>query len=127
MAINSRRKGARTERRLVDLLQQAGFAAEKVSRSGYPGPDLSIPLLGQDLRCEVKCRGDGFKEIYRWLAPDVDLLVVKADRLEPLVILRFRLATEIAQAAEHSRNDARVAAGRCDHSGARALGPLSDD
>ena len=68
------------------LLQNAGFAAAKTSRIGYPGPDLSVPLLGADRRVEVKCRGKGFTELYRWL-DGADLLIVRRDRNAPLVVI----------------------------------------
>jgi Holliday junction resolvase len=98
----SRRKGNRAELALVRLLQSAGFAAEKCSRTGYSGPDLSVPLLGVDRRVEVKVRGDGFRQLYAWLA-GADLLIVRADRREPLVILPLKFAVEIAAAAERAR------------------------
>ena len=101
MPINSRRKGARTERALARLLQNHGFAAEKVSRTGYRGHDLSIVLLGRNLRCEVKCRGNGFKEIYTWIN-SVDFLLVKRDRSDPLLICKLKLASEIAAIAEQA-------------------------
>jgi hypothetical protein len=101
-----RRKGDRIERELVDLLQRAGIAGERVPLSGSVGGkfrgDISIPLLGIDRCCEVKARGDGFGLLYRWLT-DRDLLIVRADRREPLVIIPIRLAIEIAQAAERAR------------------------
>jgi hypothetical protein len=95
----SRRKGAAEERALVRLLQQRGFAAEKISRTGYRGPDLSIPLLGIDRAVEVKARGNGFATLYRWLG-NADLLIVRANRREPLVVLPMWLASEVAAAAE---------------------------
>jgi hypothetical protein len=85
------------------LLEHAGFAATKVSRTGYTGPDLSIPLIGRDLRCEVKSRGTGFRQLYSWIA-EVDLLFVSSDRQPPLVIIPFALATQIARAAQNSRS-----------------------
>jgi hypothetical protein len=39
---------------------------------------------------------------YEWLN-GADLLIVRADRSEPLVIVRFRLAVEIARTAEKCR------------------------
>jgi|SRR6516162_9799248 hypothetical protein len=99
MPTNSRRKGSREEVALVRYLQAHGFAAEKCSRTGYHGPDVSIPLLGRDRFAEVKCRSRGFRDIYNWLA-DNDLLVVRADRREPLVIVPLRLAAEVAAKAE---------------------------
>jgi Holliday junction resolvase len=104
--IASRQKGNREERHLVALLQAAGFSAERVPLSGSAGGrfagDLSVPLLGIDRTVEVKVRGGGFRELYRWLE-ERDLLVVRADRSEPLVILPLRLAIEIAAMAEKGR------------------------
>jgi hypothetical protein len=102
----SRQKGDRTERGLVRLLQAAGIAGERVPLSGSAGGkfggDVSIPLLGIDRRAEVKARAKGFAQLYKWLA-DADLLVVRADRREPLVVLPLRLALAIAVAAEKGR------------------------
>jgi hypothetical protein len=95
----SRRKGAAEERALVRYLQARGFAAEKSSRSGYRGPDLTVPLLGIERVVEVKCRANGFRELYAWLA-DRDILIVRANRREPLCILPMWLAGEIAAVAE---------------------------
>jgi len=99
----SRQKGNRTERALVRALQEGGFAAERVPLSGAArgrfGGDISVPLLGVDRRLEVKCRGNGFRRLYEWLG-DRDLLIVKADRLDPLIVIPFTLALEIARAAE---------------------------
>jgi Holliday junction resolvase len=103
----SRQKGNRTERAIVRLLQDRGLAAERVPLSGAArgrfGGDVSVPLLGIDRRVEVKCRGNGFRELYAWL-DGADFLVVKADRLEPLVVLPLKLAAEIAAIAERAKN-----------------------
>ena len=102
-----RQKGNRAERAIVKFLQDRGLAAERIPLSGSAGGsfvgDLTVPLLGADLVVEVKCRADGWRELYRWLEGR-DLLVVKADRAEPLVILPLRLAAEIAAAAEGVRS-----------------------
>jgi hypothetical protein len=91
---------------LVKLLQNAGFGAERVPLSGSAcgrfGGDLTVPLLGVDRTVEVKARANGFRELYSWLA-DHSLLVLKADRREPLVIVPWRLAIEIAVMAERGR------------------------
>lgn len=108
----SRQKGNRVERAVVRALQAAGFGAERVPLSGSAGGsylgDLTTPLMGVDLVVEVKARANGFREMYGWLEGR-DVLVVKADRREPLVVLPLRLATEIAAAAErdhkHGTND----------------------
>ncbi len=99
----SRDKGNRAERAIVKFLQDHGFAAERVPLSGSAGGsylgDISVPLLGVDRCAEVKVRANGFRELYRWLEQR-DLLIVRADRSEPLVILPLRLAAEIAAKAE---------------------------
>ena len=102
----SRQKGNRTERAIVRLLQEHGFAAERVPLSGSArgrfGGDVSMPLLGVDRRVEVKARANGFRQLYDWLN-GADFLVVKGDRLEPLVVLPLKLATEIAAVAERNK------------------------
>ena len=104
-----RRKGHSIERALVRFLQARGFAAVRVPLSGSVGGrfagDILLPLMGRDLCVEVKARADGFRELYCWLNRR-DVLIVKADRREPLVVLRLSLAAEIAHEAEE-RNVAR--------------------
>src|SRR5258708_31262434 len=94
-----RDKGARIERALIKLLQDKGFAAERVPLSGAMrgrfGSDISMPLLGKDLRIEVKCRGNGFNRLYHWLAGS-DALIVRADRNKPLLIMPLATAAEYA-------------------------------
>jgi Holliday junction resolvase len=102
----SRDKGNRLERAIVKLLQDHGLGAERVPLSGsarcsYLG-DLTVPLLGRDLVVECKSRASGFCEFYSWLQGR-DLLIIKADRREPLVVLPLRLAIEIALAAERGK------------------------
>ena len=98
----SRSKGARTERRIVNALKVSGIAAVRVPLSGAVGGrfagDIVLPLMGRDLCVEVKARADGFRELYSWLNGR-DMLIVKADRQEPLVVLRLSLAAEIAKVA----------------------------
>jgi Holliday junction resolvase len=95
-----RRKGNGLERALVRLLQAHGFDAARVPLSGTAGGrfkgDLAVSLLGRDLCVEVKARAAGFRSLYSWLT-DRDVLIVKADRQEPLVVLRLSLAAEIAK------------------------------
>ena len=104
----SREKGSRTERAIVRLLQERGLAGERVPLSGAArgrfGGDISVPILGRDLRGEAKCRGDGggFKSLYDWIEGR-DFLIIRADRSEPLVVIPLHLAIEVAKAAENSR------------------------
>jgi hypothetical protein len=96
----SRTKGIRTERSIVALLKASGVAAERVPLSGAVGGrfagDIVLPLLGRNLCVEVKCRAQGFRELYAWL-DGRDALIVKADRQEPLVVVRLSLAAEVAK------------------------------
>jgi Holliday junction resolvase len=104
----SRQKGDRFERAIVRLLQDAGFGATRVPLSGSVGGkysgDISLPLLGRDLCIECKHRADGFRELYAWLE-DRDLLIVKADRRDALVILPLKTAIDIAVVAERRRSE----------------------
>jgi hypothetical protein len=61
--------------------------------------DIRVPLLNREYRVEVKVRGDGFKQLYTWLAGS-DLLIVKADRRDPLAVLPLELMVELMLAAE---------------------------
>ena len=98
----SRDKGARAERSIANALRANGIAAVRVPLSGAVGGrfagDIALPLLGRDLCVEVKARADGFRELYSWLNQR-DVLIVKADRQEPLVVVRLSLAAEIAKLA----------------------------
>jgi len=101
-----RDKGNRGERAVVRLLQERGFAAERVPLSGAArgrfNGDVSVPLLGRDLRVEVKCRGNGFKQLYAWL-DGVDALILRADRMGLLVVTRIEFAAEVMKAAERTK------------------------
>jgi hypothetical protein len=86
----SRDKSNRAERAIVKFLQDRGFAAERVPLSGSAGGsylgDLTVPVIGIDRVVEVKVRAKGFGQLYGWLV-DRDILIVRADRSEPLVVL----------------------------------------
>jgi Holliday junction resolvase len=95
----SRDKGARVERAIVRALQAEGFAAARVPLSGAAGGrfagDVVVPVRGRDLVVEVKARAAGFRELYGWL-DGRDVLMLKADRQEPLVVVRLSLAAVVA-------------------------------
>jgi hypothetical protein len=105
----SRDRGSRGERQFVNLLQENGIAAERISLSGSAGGkfagDVLIPLLGVDRIAEVKTRASGFRQLYAWLAGR-DLLALKADRADWLIVLHFKTFIEItaatALAKQHS-------------------------
>jgi len=102
----SRQKGNRLERAIVRLLQDRVIGAERVPLSGSAGGsylgDLTVPLLGRDLIVEAKARANGFARLYSWLEGR-DVLLIKADRRNALVVLPLRLAAEIALAAERRK------------------------
>jgi hypothetical protein len=97
--INSRRKGLDAERVLVRYLQGRGLNATKTWRTGYAGTDLAVDLLGISRSIECKVRARAFGALYRWLA-NADMLVIRADRREPLIVIPMWLGAEIAKAAE---------------------------
>ena len=88
-----RRKGVRVELAIAKLI-----GARKVSRAYQAGHDLELPL-GDDrmLRIECKARADGFRELYSWL-DERDVLIIKSDRREPLVVVRLGLASDLVKA-----------------------------
>lgn len=103
----SRDKGNRLERFLVNKFQESGFASERVPLSGAAGGtrfsgDVIVPLLGIDRVAECKARAGGFAQLYTWL-DGADLLIIKADRKKPLVVIPLDLAIEIAVAAEKAK------------------------
>ena len=99
----SRSKGARTERSTVNAQKASGIAAVRLPLSGAVGGrfagDIALPLMGRDLRAEVKARVDGFRELYCWLNRR-DVLIDNADRHEPLIVVRLSLAAEVAKLAD---------------------------
>jgi hypothetical protein len=85
----SRDEGARTERAFAYLQQGQDVALTKIRGMYKPGADINVPLLAVDRAVEVKCRHGGLNER--------DVLIVKADQQEPLVVVRLSLAAEIAK------------------------------
>ncbi|MFG1413443.1 hypothetical protein V5G24_20235 [Xanthobacter sp. VTT E-85241] len=111
MGKKSRDKGARIERAIVKILQDHGLCAERVPLSGQGaiarasdrfGGDVHVPVLGQDERIEVKARSSGFAMIYGWLEGNYGL-VIKADRKDPLIVLRLSDAARVLECAEHAK------------------------
>jgi hypothetical protein len=90
--LRSRRKGVRVELAIAKLI-----GARKVSRAYQAGHDLELPLGGDRVvRIECKARAAGFSQLCEWLNQR-GVLIVKADRQEPLVVLRMSLAVDIAK------------------------------
>ena len=86
----SRDKGARFEREIVNVLRDLGYDAERIPLSGAAGGtfsgDVRLCVKHKELRFEAKKRGDGFKELYKWLR-DHDGLFCAADRQTILVVM----------------------------------------
>ena len=99
MGAKSRSKGSRREREIVQLCREAGFDAHRIPLSGavreYPG-DLMI----DGMRAEVKARGNGsgFSLLERWLGKN-DLLFLRRDRSEPMVVLSWTTWARLAKKA----------------------------
>ena len=95
----SRDKGNRIERELVERHKALGIHAERYPLSGASrfrnsGHDIDIYVLGSEaapLVAEVKARasGGGFTTLERGLG-DYDLLVLRRDHTDPLVLLPWR-------------------------------------
>jgi len=94
MGIKSRRKGARVELKILHQLQDAGIDAEKLSYAWKKTHDIRMKMLGQDHQAEIKCRANGFKQLYAWLEP-VNLLIVCADRRDPLAVVPMSLLIDL--------------------------------
>ena len=96
----SRDKGNRREREIVERHKALGVHAERYPLSGASrfrgaGHDIDIYALGSEaapLVAEVKAArasGGGFTTLERWLG-DYDLLVLRRDHTDPLVLLPWR-------------------------------------
>jgi hypothetical protein len=93
----------RVERELVNELVALGLPCRRVPLSGAAGGqwsgDIHIPLLGRIRRAEVKARAN--LQLYSWFK-SADLLIVKADRRDPLAVLPLPLLVELMLAAERA-------------------------
>ncbi len=94
MGMKSRRKGARVELEILHQLQDAGIIAEKLSSAWRKTHDLHARSGETEFSIEIKCRANGFKQLYQWLVP-VDLLIVRADREEALAVLPLSVLIEL--------------------------------
>jgi hypothetical protein len=81
----------------VELAIAKLIAGRKVSRAYQAAHDLELSL-GDDrmLRIENKARAAGFKQFFDWLQ-ERDVLIVKANYQEPLVLVRLSRAVGIAR------------------------------
>lgn len=92
-----RRKGGDAERAIVNLHKQMNVHAERVGTAGRQCHDVDIyhrgpraaPMCG-----EVKARAKIPQTVLKWLA-DNDLLFLKQDKLEPVVVMPWRTYAEL--------------------------------
>jgi hypothetical protein len=105
MAHPSKRKGDRFEWLVRDIFNDAGHPycrlCQAPQSAGSPGDGLlcrcgackefpkDLGECGQVWTVEQKARADGFKQLYKWLEHS-EAVVIKADRKEPLIVLRLR-------------------------------------
>ena len=90
-----RRKGERIERELVERCRALGIHADRYPLSGASrfrgsGHDIDFYIFGRDeapavAECKARKSGGGFTTLDRWLG-DFDLLVLRRDRADPLVL-----------------------------------------
>jgi Holliday junction resolvase len=102
MSRRSRDKGARREREVLHLAQDAGFAATKHSGVYKSGHDVSWPLGGREWRIEVKARASGCRMLYRWLE-NRDAVLIKGDYERWLLVVPLLDAIPAIKAAEQAK------------------------
>jgi hypothetical protein len=94
---SAKRKGRRVEQELVRLLFELGLVCSRVPLSGAAGGnfsgDIQLELLGRVRTVEVKARRE-FRTLHSWLAGR-DLVLLKADWQDPIVVLPLSLFAEI--------------------------------
>lgn len=98
-------KGTRVERLVVNKLKEGGVNATRVPLSGAMASnpdDIILDWLGDKAQGEVKARADGFKEVYKWIAP-VRVLFLKANRKEVLAVLRISDFIELLTWANYAK------------------------
>ena len=110
MVNRNKEKGDRFEARLVDILLTAGFLARRTPLSGSgplsankgSGYDVRLSLFDKVYKVEAKARSVAFQTFYKWLTKS-DIVVVKQNHEEALVVLPLRLALEILKQAKEGR------------------------
>ena len=106
----SKDKGNRVEREIVKRHLAAGIEAERVPLSGAVRRSYSGDLrVGSDLKAEVKARasGEGFRLLERWLG-DNDLLFLRRDRAEPIVVMEWETYMQIMREREGLYDDEKT-------------------
>lgn len=68
------------------ILKNSEIDAKRVPLSG--GTWMKGDVIFDDKKIECKCRANGFVQLYNWIE-DSDYVAVKADRKEPLIVMRI--------------------------------------
>jgi Holliday junction resolvase len=107
-----RQKGDRIERELVERHRAIGVKSERYPLSGASrfrgsGHDVDIYAFGSEeapLVAESKARkdGGGFVQLERWLG-EFDLLFLRRNHADPLVLLPWRVWTRLLAKISRSR------------------------
>lgn len=88
----NRQRGAETERAIVQLLRDAGIAAEKISRTGYKSPDI---MIQDEFTAESKRRKNGFRTLKVWLQ-EADIVFIREERVKkPMVVMEFDILVKL--------------------------------
>jgi Holliday junction resolvase len=93
MGKKQRIKGSSFEREMVNRHKDLGVDAKRVPLSGatdFAKHDVIITkydVMISGISAECKIRANGFKEIYKWLEENPDILFCRADRKEPFVVV----------------------------------------
>ena len=101
MGMKSKRKGYTAENQLVHLFRDSGVKAERCPLSGgaagrWRGFDILADMFGREFKIENKILARGFQTLYKWLDPDpVDMLIIRQDRAEPLVVIPLATFIEL--------------------------------
>ena len=90
MPNRSKEKGNRFERYIVTLCEQTDIPAKRAW--GSNGMSLGLPeevdvLIDSDVRVQAKCRHR--LPAYILPSPDIDMQVIKQDRRDTMVVMRF--------------------------------------
>jgi hypothetical protein len=101
-----RRKGNRVEREIVESHRALGIHAERYPLSGASrfrgsGHDLDLYVFGREEaplvgECKARKDGGGFVQLERWLG-EYDLLLLKRNHADPLVLLPWRIWTRLLE------------------------------
>ena len=87
---SQRIKGSYFEREIVNKHKNWGIDAKRVPLSGatdFAKHDVMI----SGISAECKIRAKGFKQIYKWVEENPDILFCRADRKEPFVVVPFKM------------------------------------